>query len=54
MEKKCGKCKHHRFKEVDWMCCCLDSDRCEEYPDYDENCEEFEERRKAAKKLKGR
>jgi len=50
MEKKCGKCKYHRFEEVDWMCCCLDSDRCGEYTDYDETCEEFEERREVAKR----
>ena len=44
MYEKCGECAYHRFAEGDWVCFCQDSDRYGEYTEYNDKCEEFDER----------
>ena len=44
MYEKCGECKYHQFRDGDWTCTNEDSEFYGEYTDYNDECEEFEER----------
>ena len=44
MYEKCGECAFHFFKNGDWICTCKNSEYFGEYTDYNDKCEEFEER----------
>ena len=40
----CGKCKYHEYEDTDgWVCVNPDSDYCG-WTEYNDYCEEFEER----------
>lgn len=42
----CGNCKHHRAdKDLIWYCTNPDSEFYMDYTEYDDTCEEMEERR---------
>lgn len=48
MEKKdcCGLCKYHVHEDIDdgWVCVNPDSDNFTDWTEYDDACEEFEQR----------
>lgn len=50
MKEICGKCKYHRpvatFSngDTDWVCVNDESDYCADFTEYEDGCEEFEER----------
>ncbi len=42
----CGECKWYQHEDIDdgWVCINSDSEHCTNWCDYDDSCEEFEER----------
>ena len=44
-EEICGECKYHWCKDKEWICSNWMSDNFEEPTDYDDTCEEFQERK---------
>ena len=46
MDECCGNCKHHQYEDASqgWVCCNPDSECCADWTEYDDVCEEFEER----------
>ena len=42
----CGTCKHHYYdkEEQEWVCDCALSDRCGEFTEYGETCNEWEDK----------
>ena len=44
-EECCGTCKYHKCDEnAGWYCSCEDSEFYADYTDFDDGCEEYEER----------
>ena len=45
-EEICGNCKWHRYEKESqgWVCCNADSDYCADWTEYDDSCDEFEEK----------
>ena len=43
-DKMCGKCIHHRYKDGEWICTNPDSECYGCYTEYNDECDEFEER----------
>lgn len=46
MDKCCGTCKYHLFEKVSFGFVCVngDSEYCADWTDYNDSCEEWEER----------
>ena len=44
----CGTCKYRYYdkEEQEWVCDCALSDRCGEFTEYGETCDEWEDRTK--------
>lgn len=40
----CSTCKHHYPDGLDWVCTNPDSDYCADWTEYNDKCEEWEER----------
>lgn len=45
MNENCGHCLHHRKRDEEWICNNPDSECYGCYTEYEESCEDFEERR---------
>ena len=43
-DKICGKCIHHRYEDGEWICTNPDSECYGCYTEYNDECDEFEER----------
>ena len=45
-EEICGNCKWHRYEKESqgWVCCTSDSDYVADWTEYDDSCDEFEEK----------
>ena len=45
-DKKCGTCKHHYHEDIDdgWVCVNPRSRFCTDWTEYEDTCEEWEER----------
>lgn len=45
--KECGNCKHHYHEDIDdgWVCVNPRSRFCTDWTEYEDTCEEWEERR---------
>ena len=44
VENICGKCMHHRYEDGEWICNNPDSECYGCYTEYNDECDEFEER----------
>lgn len=42
----CGECKWHQHEDIDngWVCVNADSKHCTDWMEYNDSCEEFEEK----------
>lgn len=45
-EKCCGTCKYHQHEDIDddWVCVNADSPHCTDWTEYNDYCEDWEER----------
>ena len=46
MNKVCGNCKYHQFENIDngYVCVNPDSDNLSDWTEYDDSCEDWEEK----------
>ncbi len=46
MSEICGNCKYHQYEEASqgWVCCNGESEYCADWTEYNDTCEDFEER----------
>lgn len=46
MKECCGNCKYHAFESIDsgYVCVNADSDYCSDWTEFNDACEDFEER----------
>ena len=46
MDECCGTCKYHVWENysMGWVCCCADSEYLSDWTEYEDKCDEWEER----------